>query len=154
MTTHIYTLSDPETNDPRYVGKTILEPSRRLQQHLRQKENPRENKRKRNWILQLAAKDLVPVQEVIEIVEGDRWAEREIYWIALHRFEGCDLLNMTDGGEGVPGRVASQETCEKMRLAMTGKTHSDETKKKISDARKGRPGGHLGCRHSVETQED
>jgi hypothetical protein len=71
------------------------------------------------------------------------------------------LRNMTDGGEGSPGRIAteeqrrklkearakqitSDETREKMRLAHTGRIHSEETKQKMSESA-------LGKKKSLET---
>lgn len=65
------------------------------------------------------------------------------------------LRNMTNGGEGSSGRVAtkqmieklkqaranqitSEETREKMRRAHTGRIHSEETKQKMSESAKGR----------------
>ena len=65
------------------------------------------------------------------------------------------LRNMTDGGEGSPGRIATaeqkrkmkearakqittDETREKMRQAHTGRIHSEETKKRMSLSRSGR----------------
>lgn len=65
------------------------------------------------------------------------------------------LRNMTDGGEGSPGRIATEEqkrkmklarakqvtteeTREKMRLAHTGRIHSAETKQKMSQSAKGK----------------
>jgi hypothetical protein len=61
------------------------------------------------------------------------------------------LRNMTDGGEGSPGRIASdeqkrkmrearakqitsEETRERMRHAHTGRVHSKETKQKMSES--------------------
>lgn len=51
------------------------------------------------------------------------------------------LVNMTDGGEGAYGRVVSEKTKIKISESlakgthyMTGKTHSDEAKRKISAA--------------------
>lgn len=65
------------------------------------------------------------------------------------------LRNMTDGGEGSPGRIATaeqkrkmkearakqittDETREKMRQTHTGRIHSEETKKKMSLSSSGR----------------
>ena len=65
------------------------------------------------------------------------------------------LRNMTDGGEGSPGRVATpeqrrklkearekqittEETREKMRQAHTGRIHSNETKQRMSESAVGK----------------
>ncbi len=45
---------------------------------------------------------------------------------------------MTDGGEGTPGMVVSNETREKMRQNNLGKKLSEETKNKISNSLKNR----------------
>jgi hypothetical protein len=71
------------------------------------------------------------------------------------------LRNMTDGGEGSPGRIVTEEqkrkiklarakqitteeTREKMRQAHTGRVHSAETKQKMTDSA-------LGKKKSLET---
>jgi hypothetical protein len=59
------------------------------------------------------------------------------------------LVNMTDGGEGTIGRKASIDTCNKMSKSMigknVGKVASDETKEKMKNAATGR-------KHSDETK--
>jgi hypothetical protein len=65
----------------------------------------------------------------------------EIYLIAVfgRKDLGTGILrNLTDGGEGVPGRVVSQETREKLRRANTGYRHTPETLFRISKALKAR----------------
>ena len=49
-----------------------------------------------------------------------------------------NLVNMTDGGDGVFGLVHSEESRHKISEASKGRTHSDEAKQKISEASKGR----------------
>jgi hypothetical protein len=53
------------------------------------------------------------------------------------------LYNKTDGGEGVSGRIQSDETRKKIsdsnKGKRRGKKHSEESKRKISEARKGKP---------------
>lgn len=53
--------------------------------------------------------------------------------------------NLTDGGEGSPGYIASDETKEKQRLVKLGKSLSDEHKQNISL-------GNIGRKFSDETK--
>ena len=145
---HIYTLADPETNLIRYVGKTVRKPAYRLQAHLVQTENPH----KRNWILKLRGRGLVPNLEVIEIC-GDDWAEREQYWIALYRWLGYPILNATDGGEGVLGYIQSEESRNKKRLAMIGRKMSPETREKMRAAAIGRKLSPETCKKMSEIRK-
>ena len=58
------------------------------------------------------------------------------------RDESCGY-NMTDGGEGCPGRIMSAESRAKLSASLAGvgkgRTLSDEHKRKISEALTGRP---------------
>lgn len=72
------------------------------------------------------------------------------------------LRNRTDGGEGTSGRVFSEESKKKMSLAKKGKPSnspgstglvvSKEHREKISAANKGKPGNRLGVAHTEETR--
>lgn len=70
----------------------------------------------------------------------------EIDRIAYWRSVGDELSNQTNGGEGASGVIKSEEARLKVSAALKGiqkpylqgKKHSDEHKKKISDAGKGR----------------
>ena len=94
--------------------------------------------------------------------------EREKYWIAYYdTFEGSKHYNCTEGGEGVGsgenhpryGKKHSDETKKKMSEAnkgeknpMYGKTPRDETKKKLSKANKGENNpcyGRTGKKHPM-----
>ena len=56
-----------------------------------------------------------------------------------------NLVNMTDGGEGTFGVIRSEETRKKMSEAKKGKPLTEETRKNMSNACKGR-------KHSEETK--
>jgi hypothetical protein len=49
------------------------------------------------------------------------------------------LVNLTNGGEGTPGRIVSKETRQLLKEKQTGKTYGDETKQKLSLQKKGVP---------------
>jgi hypothetical protein len=86
--------------------------------------------------------------------------KHEIYMIAVfgRKDLGTGILhNRTDGGEGVSGRILSQESRRKISEAnkgntnCLGKTHSEESKKKMSESQKGNT-KMLGKTHSEETK--
>ena len=113
---YIYTLSDPESSQIRYVGKSI-DPKRRLQNHLCCKDNTYVN----HWIKKLRSKELRPIMNIIENCSTDNWNEYEIKWISYYKNIGLDLCNHTIGGEGYVGAVRSKEVRERISKAMKGK---------------------------------
>jgi hypothetical protein len=98
-----------------------------------------------------------------EIIEDNlEWEEacnREIFWIKYYGRKDLNegqLVNMTNGGDGVVGRImsdserdrmrnlkkgskTSEETKEKLRAKQQGRKYSDEAKKKMSNSSKGKP---------------
>ena len=77
-------------------------------------------------------------------------SKHEIYMIAVlgRKDLGTGILrNLTNGGEGTPGRVKLPEEREKLRQANTGKVMPEEVKQKISETKTGVPV------HSEETKE-
>jgi group I intron endonuclease len=165
-TTYIYTLSDPITNEIRYIGKTI-NINIRLSQHIA--ESMKAKNHKASWIKSLTKKGLLPKIDVIDIIQDENWEWLEIYWISQFKTWGFDLVNSTTGGgksifnenarnnmrlgqlgkkrskESIEKRIKkttglkrSEEFKEKARLRKTGTFHSNETKRKLSIKRKNR----------------
>lgn len=130
---NLYYLSCPTTNEIRYVGITTQPIKNRLLQHLRKPSNYLMKK----WITSLTDIGLTPNIKVIK--ECDSYEElllSEINEIKKIKNDGGDLLNILDGGDINP---------------MFGKSHSDKTKKIMSEKGKLRVGeknNFYGKKHS------
>lgn len=61
--------------------------------------------------------------------------------------------NITEGGQGTTGLRKTEEEKENLRRLHIGKKLSEETRRKMSEARRGRPGTMLGRKHSEETKK-
>lgn len=133
----IYTLSDPRTNQVRYVGKTF-DLQMRFYQHL---SCARRNFKARVyfWIRALLKSGVSPVMEVIEVFPEDdtpSWEQAERFWIETLRFYGCNLTNL-DSGDG-SGRRASMSTRLKIGAHSKKRVHSAATRAKIGASCKAR----------------
>lgn len=137
MQVSIYRLRDPRTNVTRYVGKTVRPISIRLSEHLCH--SGRNMTKCAAWIRSLEKIGLKPQVSLIEKVNEDAWIEAEQHWIAFYRGSGNRLCNLTDGGEGLHGRVGTPEESERKRIFATGRIKSPETRRKISLAKLGKP---------------
>jgi hypothetical protein len=150
--TTIYGLADPRTQQLRYIGKTCGRLEHRVGRHIYAARTERNHRA--NWIRSLTKLGLKPEAFVIEEVEGDG-CEAEVHHIAQFRSIGCDLVNGTVGGEGMPGyrhtaearaRIAASKLGTKLspeRVELTasklrGRKHSEEHKAKIGEASRGR----------------
>ena len=78
-----------------------------------------------------------------DILTAEDVKAREQYWIAYyHTYVGdpdCCGYNASKGGDGANGRIMSKEEREYRRQLKLGTKASDETKRKMSLARKGKP---------------
>ncbi len=128
-TTFIYALIDPNTQQIRYVGKSD-NPRRRMQDHMDDKRKTH----RASWLKSLRDKGQKPILMILEEVLFDIWQERERYWIAYYREQGIDLTNMADGGEG---GYLGKEIHDRGNAKKTGRKHTEEHKRKISEGCKG-----------------
>lgn len=136
---YIYALSDPTTSEVRYVGKTINLRKRYLK-HL----NPSSKcKHCSAWIQGLLKEGLEPNQQVLETLSPDAcWEPVEQKWIAYYKAAGCDLTNITAGGEGgaTYGRLGKKNTPEHIkkssRLGVSVKHTPESNKKRVEGIRR------------------
>lgn len=116
----IYALCEPDWR-PRYVGKTVRYLHERHKQHITaaKRENPKLPVHR--WMKKKIATGAALAIKLLEYARAGDWIARESFWISKFREEGHELLNLTRGGEGLPGLQFSDEHRSKIRLALTKK---------------------------------
>lgn len=122
--------------DPFYVGKGCAGRSNRME--------GRGEHHKR-----IVAKHGVEIFVFPRISEQDAF-DTEIRWIRLLKEAGYLLCNRTIGGEGASGNIQSAETIAKRFSKNYGQKRTDETRKKISNANKGKTSANKGIPMSTE----
>jgi len=129
----VYALIDPRSHQLRYIGKA-LDVRQRDRNHFKQAKW--ERSRKAAWMRELRAAGLRPDLIVIEECTPAESAAREKYWIARALWRGIPLLNMKHGGQG---RInTSEETRKKISDAVKGKGHGPEWRAAHAAALRGR----------------
>ncbi len=133
MRTKIYFLRG-ENHFVKYVGKTCGTLEHRLRRHLQEARNGLISK-KCNGIRAMLRRGLAPTITLQTEVDGNG-AKAEQAYIKWLRSKGIDLWNTTDGGEGVPGLIQSDEAKKKCSenhagTGMLGKHHTENTKRKL-----------------------
>lgn len=131
----IYALIDPRNDAVRYVGKSSSGMQRPAEHWQKSRLEQYRDTHSARWVNQLASLGLVYKTVVLEDhVAPEVLADREIWWIAFARAWGCDLTNVTDGGEGTLGRVRSAE--ERAKQSATNNTPEMKAKlKALAQAR-------------------
>lgn len=116
----LYGLFCPFTNELKYIGITTRSLNTRLNEHLRMPTNYKI----KLWLNQLKEKKYKPIIKLIsEFNSYDELLNGEINEIKKYRDLGYNLFNLSDGGDINP---------------MLGKTHTNESRKKISETHKGK----------------
>jgi group I intron endonuclease len=153
----IYLITNTE-NTKKYVGITKFSLEERFSQHI-----------KRGFILTEAIQKYGYQNFSIDLIEEVESAERayelEQYYIKEYNTKVPNGYNLTDGGDGIFGWEVTeeyrQECSERVKqlhkekkVGMYGKKHSDDTKRKMSEASKGKSKPWLiGRKLSPETIE-
>lgn len=145
---YTYSLTDPETNNPFYVGKGHGE---RMYYHetLVRKGKSFRNKHLYNKILKIISSgNCIIYNKIVENV-----SETEAFLVEQNAIKNIGrsdlnlgpLCNLTDGGDGTSGLIYNKKTKILRRHIvlgeknpMYGKTHTEESKKLISEKKKNR----------------
>lgn len=143
----IYGLVDPITNVLRYVGKTRTSITARLRAHFRD----RCHCHRTMWLKSLRLAGLMPRVVILDQVPLADGSDAEIQMIAFIRSTGAELLNGTDGGDGLSNvtpavrRKMSESrlrqptnpmAIQAMRAANLGTPKSEATRAKTAAARR------------------
>lgn len=128
----IYSLHDPESDELRYIGKTIHPIDKRRRLHISNARRAAKSNYTANWIKSLLRKGLEPKVRLVDIVSEANWVQAERDYIRLARTVGCRLTNLTDGGEGTHGHRPSKEAIEKSQRGRQGFKHTDESRALLS----------------------
>ena len=128
-----------------------------------------EKQHRSSWWTSVVNKYGYEVQILKRNLTKEEACELETILISWYkRIDCCDgtLVNMTDGGEGVFGKIVSEETKNKIRenakkivktkewcenISKSKQNISEETRRKIGEKSKGRK-ANLGKKHSKETK--
>lgn len=112
----IYTLSDPISNEIKYIGKT-KDLKDRLKRHMSPYNLKETWTSKNKWLKYLKNNKLKPIIELLDVGNKDNINDLEIYWISQFKTWGFKLKNETDGGDGFDwtGRKHKNESVQKMK---------------------------------------
>ncbi len=144
--------------EPFYTG--ISEKENRREQHFWDAKNERGNNKFKNRIINKILRDTKNLPHFLVTNEKTTWVdacELENFYIKTvgRRNKGLgSLVNLTDGGEGNPGRVVSQETREKLRNHNLGKTPSEATRKLWREQRGGENHPQFGIPRTEDQNEN
>ena len=135
--TKIYILKHPNTNEIRYIGKTVQQLKYRLATHISRSKKYR-YAYVNCWIYSLLQEGKKPIIELIEEVEDSLWEEREIYWIQYYSTRTRLTNFQLGGGHSNVGKELKEEHRKAISESLKGKPRDEETKRKISESHKGK----------------
>lgn len=137
---YVYLLIDPRTNTPFYVGKGS---GYRATVHLRESRKGTENPWKHSKIQKIRSEGLEPV---IEYVARDL-PENEAYDLEASLIQKYGRAKIDEGG------ILTNMCVDNRPPDFTGKTHSEEARKRIAEAQRGEKGNAWGRKFTEEQRQ-
>lgn len=139
-----------KANQKAYVGITTRSLERRWYEHCFEAKSCGKLLSK---AIKKYGKDSFEIQPIASSLGGvDDLKQIERVLIEQHNTLVPNGYNLTKGGDGVWGFKHSPESVERMAARNRGRTHSDETKKRMSEVRAGENNHFFGRTHSEETK--
>lgn len=127
----IYALSDPTTNQIKYIGQSSRGMVRPRGHFYPSNYNQRKTY-KDYWIKSLIAKGIMPVIDIIEEFNSkEELNEAEKFWISYFRYIGCILTNTAEGGAG-DYPVNKNRVCSESRRKKIGDFHRGRKRSQIT----------------------
>lgn len=143
----------------RYIGITTQKPERRFSGHKHDAiHNKKRNLPVHNWMRKHGVENVgMFIIRTTDDLDYVKFLEQ--VYIENLREHGFDLLNLTEGGDGVVGCKFSEEELERRRIAMTGENNPLWGKKRPEvgvnnqKLKTGKPGYWAGRPRSEETRQ-
>lgn len=93
-------------------------------------------------VVNKVGKDNIEIKIIEDNLLEQEAFEKEVYYIQYYKEQGCDLTNMTSGGEGSSDWYQhltdeEKEQHKEISKSFLGKHHTEETKKKMSESMTG-----------------
>lgn len=133
-TVTIYALLDPRDMRCRYVGKTKHDVQKRLRGHINDAKRRAGEIPRFRWINALEKSGVLPLAVVLEKVSADDWQAAEQMWVCEMRHRFPDLLNATDGGDGIHGHIHSEQTKRRQSEAARARYQDPEESRRTAQA--------------------
>lgn len=150
MNYYVYIYYHPITNLPFYVGKGK---GGRMYYHLKETAETTDNKKKFNYINKLRKNGLEPIISIYKdnMSESDAYDLEEVLILQYGRKDLESYGTLTNICLGSRPPVTKGENHHNFGKGFLTK-HTEETKKKISESKKGKESWHKGRTKSVETK--
>ena len=107
-----------KVNGKLYVGQTIRSLERRLFGHIYSSKNSSHKTYKQNWLYKLVMNNSAPLIEELETCLVEDLDMREVFWIKVLKEQGCNLTNLTSGGNAKKIFKHTKEAKEKISAGL------------------------------------